>query len=539
MALQAWWIKAWTRRAQDGPADDSGLFWYLGVYVALCVLASLTGASRHYAMLSLALRAARRLFERLLHSVLRAPLGFLDRTPPGRIVNRFSADTAAVDSQVGGVLAGVILSTLDLAAIIAVGTAASWWILAVSIVVLASCVHSASRSRAAAHRLKQLDSTSRSLVFERLGSVVDGLSTIRSFGLAGKYRREIAAKIDDNTRVLWNLWLVNCWIGCRLALIGSAFVAAVAYIVTSAPDANAATTGFALSFILRFSQVASSVVRGYVNLDISLNSVDRVLEYAAVPGESYGGRRAAATWPRDGHLRVDHLVVRYAPELPPALDSITFQLLPGQRVAVLGRTGAGKSSLVRALSRFLEADQGCIIFDGIDIATVPLQQLRQRLAVVPQDPHLFSGTVRSNLDRFDVHSDDELLDALERTAWTGSPSSSPLDAPVVEGGLNFSLGQRQQLCLARAIVSRAKVVVLDEATSAIDTQTDALIQEAMWKVCGGGETSLLVVTHRVRAVVDFDGVVVLDGGKVVESGTPKELLERSRGYFRALYEQSG
>lgn len=516
--------------------------------------------------------AARNLFEMLLHSVLRAPLDFLDRNPVGRILNRFSADIAMIDTQLGSFCGGALTGALEFIAIFVAGTAASWWVLPISVIMLLLCAHSTYHFYVAARNLKHLDSISRSPVFERFGSIVDGLPTIRAHGLVDSYRQDFGAKVDDNTRALWNLWLINCWFGYRMALIGAAFVTVTTFAIISVPGATVAITGFALSFLIRYTLVTSSFIRNYINLELALNNVDRVLEYAEIPSEAYDGQAVPAAWPQEGRLDVSHLVVRHSPHLPPVLDHISFQILPSQRVGVVGRTGAGKSSLAMALFRFLEAEEGSIILDGIDISTVPLHELRHRLAVIPQDPHLFSGTVRSNLDPFEVHTDLELFDALDRVHWTpavaregnrpdsssstsqsGSSHStlarsngglykkcvSPLDEEIVDAGRNLSLGQRQQLCLARAIASRPKILVMDEATSSIDQRTDNLIQESIREAFGRDFTTLLVIAHRISTVIDFDRILVLDEGRLVEFGSPQELIQREGGHFRALFEEYG
>lgn len=260
-------------------------------------------------------------------------------------------------------------------------------------------------------------------------------------------------------------------------------------------------------------------------------------------------------------------MVSYAPDLPPVLKGLTFRSESNERVGVVGRTGAGKSSLTLALFRFLEARSGSIHIDGLDISTIKLHDLRSRLAIIPQDPVLFSGTVRSNLDPFDKHTDAELRDSLERVhliggtdgtatpvavdgaaeAAVGASSSSnsnanifaDLRSPISEGGLNLSQGQRQLLCLARAIVARPKVMVLDEATSAVDMATDARIQRSIREEFTA--STLLVIAHRLSTIADFDRILVLSDGRVAEYGSPRELWERDggKGVFRGMCEESG
>lgn len=288
------------------------------------------------------------------------------------------------------------------------------------------------------------------------------------------------------------------------------------------------------------------------------------LQYASLPTESLEGSSPPAAWPTDGRIEVNDLVVSYAPDLPPVLKGLTFSVNRNERIGVVGRTGAGKSSLTLALFRFLEARSGSIHIDGIDISTIKLHDLRSRLAIIPQDPVLFSGTVRSNLDPFNHQTDAELRESLERvhligdsTSTSGTATPAPegsttgaiqnkntnifknLDSQISEGGLNLSQGQRQLLCLARAIVSRPRVMVLDEATSAVDMHTDALIQRSIREEFT--DATLLVIAHRLSTIADFDRILVLSDGKVAEFGTPRELWEKDggSGVFRGMCEESG
>lgn len=293
-----------------------------------------------------------------------------------------------------------------------------------------------------------------------------------------------------------------------------------------------------------------------------------VIEYTELPTETLGGKPAPAAWPTEGSIEINDLVVSYADDLPPVLKGLTFSVRRNERVGVVGRTGAGKSSLTLALFRFLEARSGTIHIDGLDISQIKLHDLRSRLAIIPQDPVLFSGTVRSNLDPFDKHTDAELRDSLERvhllnSSSSGGPSSPrgaahknanifhDLASPVSEGGLNLSQGQRQLLCLARAVVARPRVMVLDEATSAVDMATDALIQRSIRDEFT--DATLLVIAHRLSTIADFDRILVLRDGQVAEFGRPRDLWDATttttpgeeqgggaaHGIFRSMCEESG
>lgn len=371
--------------------------------------------------------------------------------------------------------------------------------------------------------------------------------------------------IDNHTRAYWHIWLFNRWMSFRLNIIGAVFAIVVAAIIVSiAIDAPLA--GFALGFALQFTTAMIWTLSCYANLEMDMNATERVIEYSRLPTEDQGGDSPPAAWPTEGRLEVDGLVSGYASDLPPVLRGLSFQVEKNQRVGVVGRTGAGKSSLTLALFRFLEARNGSIHIDGIDISKINLHDLRSRLAIIPQDPVLFSGTIRSNLDAFDEHTDAELRDALERvqlirgtghvsrddeiskatdsgsvgtpvtTADTNIDIFNSLSSKISEGGLNLSQGQRQLLCLARAIVSRPKIMVLDEATSAVDMATDVLIQRSIREEFG--DSTLLVIAHRLSTIADFDRILVMSEGRAVEYDSPRRLVEK-QGLFWEMVGQSG
>jgi ABC-type multidrug transport system fused ATPase/permease subunit len=420
-----------------------------------------------------------------------------------------------------------------------------------------------------AREAKRLESSAKSPVFEQFGSALTGVGTIRAFDKSDIYITRMFSKIDDHVSSFWYLWAFNRWMGWRMSLVGGFFATFVAVMILLINGIDAALAGFALSFALEYGSAVIWSVRFYTNIELDMNAAERIIEYANLPTESLDGADPPAAWPSEGRLEVNDLVVGYAPDLPPVLKGLTFCVERNERIGVVGRTGAGKSSLTLALFRFLEAREGSIHVDGLDISKIKLHALRSRLAIIPQDPVLFSGTIRSNLDAFDEHEDSALRDALQRvhlvtaeeiesinnsssSSGTATPvpptpngttknlNKNPflhLSSPITEGGLNLSQGQRQLLCLARAIVSRPKIMVLDEATSAVDMATDTLIQRSIREEFG--DSTLIVIAHRLSTIADFDKILVLDDGKVAEFGTPKELFALEDGVFRGMVWESG
>ncbi len=558
------------------PTDVEGdLAFYLGIYVLLAVVSSIIGTLKFLYIYLGSIRASRKLFAKLNFTILRTPIRWLDTVPVGRILNRYTSDFNTIDSQLANSVSFGANSFLGLMAVVVSGLFVSPYIVLLATILLLLCLYYAIRYLNAARPVKRLESTTKSPVFEQFGSALTGVTTIRGFDKAQVYVERMYRKIDDYSTSTWHLWLFNRWMGWRMALVGSFFSSFVAILILISPGIDSALAGFALAFALEFSSAVMWTIRLYANVELNMNSAERIIEvskrvdltelggtrltmpfqYTELPTEALDGQSPPAAWPTEGRIEVDDLVVGYAPDLPPVLKGLTFNINRNERIGVVGRTGAGKSSLTLALFRFLEARSGSIHIDGVDISKIKLHDLRSRLAIIPQDPVLFSGTVRSNLDPFDHHTDAALRDSLERVHLvTASGSATPstpdsatpkntnpfndLSSPISEGGLNLSQGQRQLLCPARAIVSRPRVMVLDEATSAVDMHTDALIQRSIREEFT--DASLVVIAHRLSTIADFDRVLVLSDGRVAEFGTPRELWEMGEGgMFRAMCEESG
>ena len=435
-----------------------------------------------------------------------------------------------------------------------------------AVLLLFLCLHFAMRYLAAAREVKRLESNAKSPIYQLFGQALAGLGTIRAYDRSQPYMDRMFTQFNNHARMLYHLGLFNRWMGFRLQVIGSLFATVMAALVVGIKGIDASLAGFALSFALQYTGAVVWCIRQYTSLELDMNATERVLDYTNIEVETQAGNDAPAAWPAEGRLEITDLVCGYAADLPPVLKGLSFSVDKNQRVGVVGRTGAGKSSLTLALFRFLEAREGSIYIDGLDISKIKLHDLRSRLAIIPQDPVLFSGTVRSNLDTFDEHTDAELLEALERVHLVSPPTTGTttprqpdstadaadsssiasmtntalsLSTPISEGGLNLSQGQRQLLCLARAIVSRPKIMVLDEATSAVDMATDALIQRSIREEFQ--DSTLVVIAHRLSTIADFDRILVMQEGKAVEFGSPKDLweIDGGNGVFRGMVAESG
>ncbi|KAL9046924.1 MAG: hypothetical protein Q9214_000374 [Letrouitia sp. 1 TL-2023] len=509
------------------------------------------------------IRASRRQFDTMTSAVLHAPLRWLDTVPVGRILNRFIADFSVIDSKLATDLASLIHYGLRVGGITVAGAFVSPWLILCVIPLIATCVAYARMYLAGARDVKRLESVKRSPIYEQFEIILLGISTIRAWNVSQTYLDHIFEKIDNHARCTWHMWLFNRWLGIRFAMVGAIFTLAVAAFAVYSPNVSASLAGLALAFSLDFSQNVFWVLRRYADVEMDMNSLERVAEFCNLPAEPTEGEIPPAHWPARGRVDFENLVVGYASDLPPVLCGVSFSCAACTRVGIVGRTGAGKSSLTLAMFRFLDARSGAIRIDGLDISLLSLNELRKRMAIIPQHPVLWLGSIRSNLNPLNEYDEAQLEEVLERvrlsarelsfeSVSSSAPSSSlslpsnntisnpsnlfSLNTPIAEGGLNISLGQRQLLCLARALLARPKILIMDEATSAVDMETDALIQRSIRTELQ--DCTLLVIAHRLSTVMDFDQIVVLEEGKVVEMGEPKELMEKGT-WFRQMAERSG
>jgi ABC-type multidrug transport system fused ATPase/permease subunit len=406
--------------------------------------------------------------------------------------------------------------------------------------------------RQVARELKRLDSISRSPVFAHFGESVDGLSTIRSFQRQELFRRGNEVRLENSDAAYYALKVVDRWLSVRLELLGNVvvFLAALLVVMT---NARSGTSGLSINNALGVTGLLNWAVRNGAELEALMNSVERVsytteqtpqeqqqgttLVQGSNSQNSEGsGNLAASGWPWQGQLRFDDVTMRYRDDTSDVLRGVSLDLRPGEMVGVVGRTGSGKSSLFRALLRLTELEKGSISIDGVDIAGVDLGVLRSRIAIIPQEPVLFSGTLRRNLDPFNTCSDDRLWSALRRSNLENTVRSLPggLMFEVNEGGDNFSLGQRQLVCLARALVRQSKVLLLDEATSSVDHNTDVLIQNTIREEARSNRCTVVTIAHRLDTILDSDRVLVMEEGAVAEFARPAQLLARSDSLLSKL-----
>ncbi|GLT85717.1 hypothetical protein SLE2022_038970 [Rubroshorea leprosula] len=539
------WLSTWTD--QSSPKTH-GPGYYNLIYSLFSFGRVMVALVNSYWLIISSLYAARGLHDAMLTSILRAPMVFFHTNPLGRIINRFAKDLGDIDRNVAPFVnmflgqVSQLLSTFILIGI--VSTMSLWAIMPLLVLFYAAYLYFQNTGR----EVKRLDSITRSPVYAQFGEALNGLSTIRAYKAYDRMADINGKSMDNNIRFTLVNMSANRWLAIRLETLGGLmiwFTATFAVVQTGRPEnqqAFASTMGLLLSYALNITSLLTGVLRLASMAENSLNSVERVATYIELPSEApliIESNRPPPGWPSSGSIRFEDVVLRYRPELPPVLHGISFTISPSDKVGIVGRTGAGKSSMLNALFRIVELERGRILIDGCDVAKFGLMDLRKDLGIIPQSPVLFSGNVRFNLDPFNEHNDADLWEALERAHLKDAicRNSLGLDAEVSEAGENFSVGQRQLLSLARALLRASKILVLDEATAAVDVRTDALIQKTIreeFKSC-----TMLIIAHRLNTIIDCDHILLLDSGWVLEYDTPEALLSKEGSAFSKMVQSTG
>ncbi|XP_026390011.1 ABC transporter C family member 2-like [Papaver somniferum] len=543
--MSSTWLSAWTD--QSTPKTHGPGFYNL-VYALLSFGQVLISLLQSYWLIISSLYAAKKLHDAMLHSILRAPMLFFHSNPIGRVINRFAKDLGDIDRNVAvyvNMFFGQtfqLISTFVLIGI--VSTISLWAIMPLLIVFYSAYLYYQSTAR----EVKRLDSISRSPVYAQFGEALNGLSTIRAYQAYDRMSNINGKSMDNNIRYTLVNISANRWLAIRLETLGGIMIWLTATFAVMQNEravdqvAFASSMGLLLSYALNITNLLTGVLRLGSLAENSLNAVERIGTYVDLPSEAPAvieNNRPPPGWPSSGSIKFEDVVLRYRPELPPVLHGLSFTISPSEKVGIVGRTGAGKSSMLNALFRIVELERGRILIDDYDVAKFGLTDLRKVLGIIPQSPVLFSGTVRFNLDPFTEHNDADLWEALERAHLKDviRRNSLGLDAEVTESGENFSVGQRQLLSLARALLRRSKILVLDEATAAVDVRTDALIQKTIreeFKSC-----TMLIIAHRLNTIIDCDRVLLLDAGQVSEFDTPEELLSNEGSSFSKMVQSTG
>ncbi|OQR74348.1 multidrug resistance-associated protein 1-like [Tropilaelaps mercedesae] len=551
MLMSRDWLAMWStdRPGPDGKMSKELRDYRLIIYGMLgfgnAVTMLLCSLARNYA----SIKAGVLFHTRMLHSVLRAPMSFFETTPVGRIVNRFSRDVAVVDLAVAETLHMWLFALIQLAGTVLAITQ-SMPVFFTAALPLSGLYYGFQLLYVGLSRqLQRLTSVTFSPIFSHFTESFAGIAIIRAFEVEKAFVRESSRRLDRSVRCTYANLAAERWLGIRLEVCGSLvvlFTSLVMVYYRNEMQGHSGNVGMILTYSLMITMMLNGIVRSNSHIESCLVSVERIVEYINLPSEAewrIQGVEPPWDWPAYGEIVFEEYSTRYREGLDLVLRNISATVNAGEKVGIVGRTGAGKSSLTLALFRVLEAANGRILIDGVDISCLGLHDLRQRLTIIPQDPVLFRGSLRLNLDPLRLFTDEELWSALELAHLKSFVStlatdkfSKGLSFQVAEGGGNLSMGQRQLLCLARALLRKSRILIMDEATAAIDQETDELIQNTIrqeFKFC-----TVLTIAHRLNTIIDYDRIMVFDRGCVVEYDTPENLLQDTNGIFYGLAKEA-
>ncbi|XP_077957966.1 ATP-binding cassette sub-family C member 4-like isoform X1 [Gasterosteus aculeatus] len=557
-----WWLAHWADKQEELSNNNSSLpnglnttappsqlnttaeldtTFYLSVYGGLTAATIVFGFARNLSLFHVLVKSAQSLHNRMFKSILATPVRFFDINPIGRVLNRFSKDIGQLDSNMPWTFVDFIQLFLQILGVICVAVSVIPWILIPVIPLLFLFLYLRRYFLRTAINVKRLEATTRSPVFSHLSSSLQGLWTMRAFGAEERFQKAFDAHQDLHSEA-WFLFLTTSrWFAVRLDGMCAIFVSITTFGCLLLRDQlDAGSVGLALTYAVTLMGMFPWGVRQSAEVENMMTSVERVVEYTELESEApwETEKRPPPDWPNKGLVTFDGVSFSYGGDGPTVLHDMTAMFRPKEKVGVVGRTGAGKSSLVSALFRLAEP-QGKIYIDGVLTSEIGLHDLRKKMSIIPQDPVLFTGSMRKNLDPFDQHSDEELWKALEEVQLKPVVEDLPgkLETVLAESGANFSVGQRQLVCLARAVLRKNRILVIDEATANVDPRTDELIQKTIRDKFS--ECTVLTIAHRLNTIVDSDRILVLDAGRIHAYDQPYNLLQDTEGIFFKMVQQTG
>ncbi|XP_044005682.1 multidrug resistance-associated protein 1-like [Aphidius gifuensis] len=461
------------------------------------------------------------------NNILKTPVSFFDTTPLGRILNRLVKDTDIVDN----VLPVYIGLWLHLTFMV---------IIPVFIIYYLILCFYISTSR----QLTRLESITRSPIYSHFSETINGVNTIRAYNMEDSFIEKTNNLIDINSICYYPYVMSNTWLTVRLGIMGNILVFfAALFAVINRENISPGTMGLSLTYAFVITQNLSMLIQVTSSIESNIVAVERIKEYSDIPQEETLKKNQTTivddSWPSNGYIEFCNLSLRYRDGLDLVLKELSFVINGNEKIGIIGRTGSGKSSLTLALFRIIEAASGKILIDGIDISKLSLSKLRSKLTIIPQDPVLFGGSLRMNLDPFDIHEDEAIWTALERSHLKSFVTNLPdkLHHEISEGGDNLSTGQRQLICLARALLRKTKILILDEATAGVDFETDDLIQQTIKNEFS--DCTIITIAHRLNTIIDSDRVMVLDKGSIVEFDCPDKLMKNQTSVFYSMAKNDG
>lgn len=533
-----WWM-AWANPQTPGDKPRTSSALLLIVYMALAFGSAWFIFIRAVLVATFGLAATQKLFLKMLLSIFRAPMSFFDSTPAGRILNRVSIDQSVVDLDIPFRLGGFASTTIQLVGIVGVMTTVTWQVLLLVVPMAIACLWMQKYYMASSRELVRIVSIQKSPIIHLFGESIAGAATIRGFGQEKRFMKRNLYLLDCFARPFFCSLAAIEWLCLRMELLSTFVFAFCMILLVSFPHGSIdpSMAGLAVTYGLNLNARLSRWILSFCKLENKIISIERIYQYCKIPCEAplvIEDSRPPVSWPETGTIDLIDLKVQYKENLPVVLHGISCTFPGGKKIGIVGRTGSGKSTLIQALFRLIEPAGGRIIIDNIDISTIGLHDLRSRLSIIPQDPTLFEGTIRGNLDPLREHSDQEIWQALDKSQLGEivRQKEQKLDAPVLENGDNWSVGQRQLVSLGRALLKQARILVLDEATASVDSATDNLIQKIIrteFRDC-----TVCTIAHRIPTVIDSDLVLVLSDGRVAEYDTPARLLEDKSSMFLRL-----
>ncbi|KAF9911176.1 hypothetical protein BX616_010647 [Lobosporangium transversale] len=519
---------------------------YINIYLGAGVVQLLIVMVGSIILVAAVIKASKILHDKAFIRVLHVPLSFFDTTPLGRILNRFSKDISTIDSSLMGVINSYLIALTGIISVLILSAVFLPWMLPGMIVLLIIYYMAAVYYQKTSRELKRVESILRSHMFAYFSETLSGMGTLKAYHHHGieKAITRNQHNVDRYNKASYHWALGGRWIGFRTFTAGHMLnFLAVALIVWTRASIAPAIAGMILSYLARLSSEMNWAIHCFANVEGNMNSVERLLYYSETleqePPAEIPDRKPASSWPSQGHISFRDVSMRYREGLPFALEKVSFDIQPGHMVGVVGRTGAGKSTLIQVLFRLVEWESGSVIIDGIETQTIGTADLRSRISIIPQDPVLFQGTIRYNLDPLSRHTEQELWRVLETSDMKAyvQQQEAGLDSMIAVNGENLSVGQRQLICLSRALLAKSKIVVLDEATASVDLATDSLIQKALR--VGFADSTVITIAHRLNTVVDYHRILVMDHGHVAEYDTPLKLLSDPDSAFSKMVDETG
>lgn len=514
------------------------------VYISLAVGSSFCALLRSLVLAKTALSSAQIYFMRMLGSIFHAPMAFFDATPTGRILNRVSTDQTDMDRTLPLKLGSLAFSVIDLLGIITVMSQVAWEVFALSVLVLVIIIWYQQYYIATARELARLIGVRKAPIINHFAESISGASIIRAFDQENRFMLTNLSFLDDYSRVRFHSSASQEWLTLRLNLLSNFIFSSCLVFLLSLPrgTVDPSIAGLAVTYGLNLTALQFMVIYDLCDVENRMISVERILQYCKIPSEAplvIDESQPHCEWPSSGTIDFENLQVRYREHLPLILRGITCRFPGGKKVGIVGRTGSGKSTLIQAIFRILEPAQGRITIDGVDITKIGLHDLRSKLSIIPQDPTMFEGSIRGNLDPLEEHSDTEIWEALRKCQLERVVHSKEckLNAKVSENGENWSMGQRQLMCLGRVLLKKNRILVLDEATASVDTEMDMLIHNTIRKEYGEG--TVITIAHRIFTIMDADLVLVLSDGRIVEFDSPSQLLQQSSFFAKLVAEYMG